>query len=382
MSRSRPFRLAILALVLVVSFLGGGVSSLLALCGPFTDVSGPFCPSILQIYYLAITGGTTATTYEPAGSVTREQMAAFLSRTYDRAASRTSRRAALDQWWTPSPRWAEGLGTTNVGAAPQLLACDGADVWVPALLSNDVTRVRASDGKVLDTWTGATGAFAAVVAMGRVFVTGTGSLYMIDPTQPGGSLASVANLGGVTQQIIFDGQKLWVPNAFGYVSIVTPGTWSFVNVLTGFTTPRGAMFDGANVWVADRGDNKLKKLDASGGILQVVDVGDGPLYPVFDGTNIWVPNVNSHTVTVVRASDGTVLATLSGNGLNNPITAAFDGQRILVTNLGPNISLFKAASLSPVASITAGIGNGSFGACSDGLNFWIGFSNSAILGRF
>ncbi|HKA35605.1 MAG TPA: S-layer homology domain-containing protein [Thermoanaerobaculia bacterium] len=62
-----------------------GVSSaLLGACGPFTDVAADvFCPFVLEIFYLGITTGTTATTYDPSSNVSRLQMAAFLSRTVD-----------------------------------------------------------------------------------------------------------------------------------------------------------------------------------------------------------------------------------------------------------------------------------------------------------
>lgn len=101
---------------------------------------------------------------------------------------------------------------------------------------------------------------------------------------------------------------------------------------------------------------------------KTVTVDNGPEFPVFDGTNIWVPNFLSNTVTVVRASRGAVLATLMGNGWNGPEIAAFDGERILVTN---SVSLWKAADLSPLGSVSTGASSIPIGACSDGLNFWV-----------
>jgi len=94
---------------------------------------------------------------------------------------------------------------------------------------------------------------------------------------------------------------------------------------------------------------------------------------VFDGSNIWVPNSNDNSVTVVRVRDGIVLATLTGNGLNGPVQAAFDGERILVTNFGGNsVSLWKATDLTPIGSVSnLNIGRTPWAACSDGLNFWI-----------
>jgi hypothetical protein len=78
-----------------------------------------------------------------------------------------------------------------------------------------------------------------------------------------------------------------------------------------------------------------------------------------------------------------VLATLTGNGLEQPITAAFDGERILVTNRFANrISLWKAADLTPLGFVSTGNGTQPTGAGSDGLNFWITLQGTNKLARF
>src|SRR5215831_18015038 len=107
--------------------LGGAGSTVFGLCGTFTDVSdAAFCPFVLEIFYLGITTGTTATTYDPAANVSRLQMAAFLSRTVDRTLQRGSRRTVLGQFWTPQN--ASVLPVTTLPAAPRLLRSDGADI--------------------------------------------------------------------------------------------------------------------------------------------------------------------------------------------------------------------------------------------------------------
>jgi hypothetical protein len=139
------------------------------------------------------------------------------------------------------------------------------------------------------------------------------------------------------------------------------------------------------MWVTDAGTTpgKLFKLDANGGIIQTVTVGNLPRFPVFDGTNIWVPDQGTNAVTVVRASTGSALATLTGNGLNGPTSVAFDGERILITNqVGDSVSLWKATDLTPIGSISMGVGTQPFGVCSDGLNFWITLFNTGKLARF
>ena len=376
-----------LAILCILTVVVGGASALLGLCGPFTDVAADaFCPFVLEVFYLGVTTGTTPATYDPASPVSRLQMAAFLSRSVDAVLKRSSRRAALNRFWTTQDTSVLGLTALN---APRFLQSDGQDLWVSSS-GGSVYRVRASDGKLLDTWTGATQAHGVVAAGGRVFVTGVldpGRLYMIDPTQPAGAVTTVAsNLGAFPNGIAFDGARIWTANLAvgGGVSIVTPGAvipWTVTTVAAGFQSVMGALFDGANIWVTDSGPGTLLKLDGAGTVLQTVTAGSQPSFPVFDGTNIWVPNWDSNSVTVVRASTGAVLQTLTGNGLSSPIFAAFDGQRILVTNfLGPSVSLWEAADLSPIGSFPTGLAPR--GACSDGVDFWVGLLGANRLARF
>jgi hypothetical protein len=77
-----------------------------------------------------------------------------------------------------------------------------------------------------------------------------------------------------------------------------------------------------------------------------------------------------------------VLATLTGNGLNTPVQATFDGQRILVTNLfGNSVSLWNATDLTPIGTISTGPNTPPWGACSDGINFWITLQGPSQLAR-
>jgi hypothetical protein len=362
---------------------------------PFTDVSSGsvfFC-SIAEAYFSGLSIGTTASTFSPSDPVLREQMAAFATRTMDQSVKRSSRRAALNQYWTT--QGANNLALTAVGPQPQLVQSDGADLWVADIGLGTVSRVRASDGKLLGTWTGPPFDFSTVgvlCAMGKVFVTSgssPGYLYQIDPTQPPGTLITLSNQLADPYGIGYDGQRIWVASGFGLVSIITLNPTVVTTVSTGFTSLIGVTYDGTSIWVTDDVSgsvDKLRKLNSSGAILLSVDVGSHPVYPGFDGVNIWVPNFYSNTVSVVRATGplaGTVLATLSGNGLNTPGTAAFDGERILVTNYyGGSVSLWKASDFTPIGSFDVGTNTQPIGACSDGLNFWITLSNTGQLARF
>jgi len=381
-----------------IAFAGAGFR-VLADCAsfglPFADLgsNNAFCAAIAEAYYTGITKGTSPTTFSPGDPVTRAQGAAFATRTLDAALARGSRRGALGQWWTTTPHYDLGLGLTTVGTGPTLLASDGADVWVANSDSDSVSRVRASDGKLLETWTGATGAFGVLVAMNRVFVTGAtspGKLYMIDPSQPAGAVTTVSgSLGDGPRGVAFDGARIWVANANdgpsgGSVSIITPGPslpWSVTTVTTGFGSPTGIIFDGFNVWVTDTGLSRLMKLDQAGNIVQSI-IMSVPQYPTFDGKNIWVPRTGSGVIAVVRASDGAVIRTLEDQVGSAPFAGAFDGTRVLVTHFNGGVSVWRASDLSLIGAFPITGVASPFGACSDGTNFWLAFNESSAIGRF
>src|SRR6476646_4734981 len=249
-------RVSAVVLLAAAALVGGGASVLLGVCGPFADVTdATFCPFVLEIFTLGITTGTSPTTYDPTSSVSRLQMAAFLSRTVDRVLLRGSKRAALDQFWTTG-----ALGYTTVGPTPVGIKSDGTDVWVADGTDGTVRRIRGSDLKVLDTWTGAANARGVLCAAGLVAVSGAvspggpGQLYLINPLLSPGAVTVVAsNLGNVARGLALDGRKIWTANT-GSVSIVTPGDtfpWTVTTVTTGFGSVAGPTFDGSNIWVTN-----------------------------------------------------------------------------------------------------------------------------------
>jgi hypothetical protein len=76
-------------------------------------------------------------------------------------------------------------------------------------------------------------------------------------------------------------------------------------------------------------------------------------------------------------------ATLTGNGLSGPLSAAFDGERILITLFdGNGVSLWRATDLTPLGNGSTGASTLPYGACSDGLNFWVTLFASGQLARF
>jgi DNA-binding beta-propeller fold protein YncE len=368
----------------------GGVSITL----PFNDVmSSPFFCQIAAAYFSGLTNGTgDGTTFSPTQTVTREQMAAFISRTMDQSLKRSSRKAVTKKWWTPQD--ANSLTLTSVGDLPERVEFDGTDLWVANYTSGTVMRVRPSDGKLLDTWTGAPGASGILCAMGKIFITGKiGRLYMIDPTQPAGAVTTLStSLGFGANGIAFDGSRIWTANTDGAsISIISLNPTSVTTLQGDFSNPVAILYDGSHIWVSDISAHRLVKLNSDGSIVQIMHNVFTPYDMEFDGTNIWVLGYNSNGIKVIRVKDaqGNPLPTaftvmiLEGNGIDHPIGMAFDGERILITNTtGDSVSLWKATDLTPLGSFSTGAGSHPYSACSDGLNFWITLLGSDSLARF
>ena len=377
----------------------GGVSITL----PFMDVqaSNIFFCSIAEAYFSGLTNGTSMNTYNPSDPVPREQMAAFITRTQDSALRRGNRRAAMQEWWTPTETGA--LRTVDLGGAaggPTDIVFDGDDLWTANVFGGSVSRVHASDGRLTQTWDVAGVTTCVIAAAGRIFVgAGTGAstpgkIFAINPeaTTVGPVSVFASDIGVNPQQITFDGANLWTANTGNFTS---GGSISRVQVATtidstfaaGFTAPSDVLWDGANLWVRD---GTLKRVDTSSGVvLESIAVGTGPHELLFDGTNLWVTNFNSNSVSVVRATGnlrGTVLATLTGNGLGFPSGMAFDGERVLVCDSGSSsgagaaVSLFKAADFTPLGSLS--VPNDPVAAYYDGVNFWVARVNHNDIVRF
>jgi hypothetical protein len=382
-----------LALVLSAALLVGAWSAL-ADCGPFVDVAF-FCSPILELYNLGVASGTSPSTFAPDQLATRAEASAFVARSFNQTLRRSTRRAALGQWWTTTPHWDIGLGTTFLPTATTGVVFDGADLW--SLDGNgSVYRVRAGDGRPLETWAGSSTALALSAAMGRVFVTGftgvtipyNGFLDVIDPSQPAGTPTRVAeNVGAVPVAIAFDGAKLWIADsgigAFqsGGIVIVSPTSappWDVGEVFVpcggaARCYPSDVIFDGQNVWSVV--GQLLQKLDSSGSVIQSVSLPSAGGHPAFDGTNIWLPQGNN-TVAIIRASTGTVVATLSGNGLDAPRRSVFDGERMLVLG-AHSLTLWRAADLAPLGSRSLGSLTPS-DVTSDGIQFWVTLSTGQL----
>jgi len=187
--------------------------------------------------------------------------------------------------WYPANQTTEFAVPTGPSDAMGLVF-DGANVWVVNVGTNQVTKLRASDG------------------------TNLGSF----------------RVGNDPDAVAFDGSAIWVTNRVdNTVTKLQASNGVRLGTFAVGQHPWGIAFDGANIWVANEGSG-VTKLRASEGFSNAG--------VAFDGANIWVANQDMGTITKLRASDGTNLGTFPlfffcGGGFGSTPTAiVFDGANI------------------------------------------------------
>ncbi len=222
--------------------------------------------------------------------------------------------------------------TFAVRTGPVAVAFDGANIWVANSVSNNVSKLRASDGAELGTFA----------------------------------------VGSVPRGVAFDGANIWVANAGGdNVRKLRASDGANLGTFAVGTNPRAIAFDGANIWVANTASNNVTKLRASDGAnLGTFAVGTAPRGLAFDGMWIWVANSGSNTLTILRASDGSTIINGVVTGAT-PTALAFDGAHMWLANSGGN-TVTKLNPSDPELPLgTFIVGNNPQGIAFDGVNIWV-----------
>jgi hypothetical protein len=115
-------------------------------------------------------------------------------------------------------RWYEANQTGmqySVGTSPRGIAFDGNNIWVANDYSNNVTKIRASDGANLGTFAATTNANPMGIAFdgANIWVANSGSNNVTKLRASDGANLGTFAVGSYPNEIAFDGVNIWVTNA-------------------------------------------------------------------------------------------------------------------------------------------------------------------------
>jgi hypothetical protein len=258
------------------------------------------------------------------------------------------------------------------------LAFDGANMWVVSgqQLSSSITKIRASDGANLGTFSAGTERPQAIAFDGANMWVSNGEDNSVPKirTSDGVRVGSVS-IAFSPRGIAFDGANMWFTHSANSVTklrVNDSATLGIFSVGSATSSPSGIAFDGANIWVANSADNTVTKLRASdGATLGTFSVGGRPRKIAFDGANVWILSDLSHTVTKLRASDGANLgAFVIPGALHYDI--AFDGAHIWVLANG-SVTKLRASDGATLGTFSVPEAGGAI--AFDGANIWVTSGN-------
>ncbi|HZS18529.1 MAG TPA: hypothetical protein VFA51_11420 [Candidatus Udaeobacter sp.] len=189
---------------------------------------------------------------------------------------------------------------------PYSLMFDGTNIWVSTLESH-VIKMRASDGVVLgdySTTTGSSPCLHLAFDGANVWVTNNYYNTVSKLRATDGELLGTFSVGHYPIGVTFDGSSIWVTSSGDdYITKLRASDGVFLGRARMGAAPSDVTFDGRHIWVANVDDGTATALgDYRGVIHRTFRVGDAPQNILFDGTNIWVANFYSATVTKISPS--------------------------------------------------------------------------------
>jgi hypothetical protein len=224
------------------------------------------------------------------------------------------------------------IGSYTVGGGPIAVCFDGTNIWTANYLNSTVTKLLASTGAIIGIYS---------VPSSPQYICFDGTNIWVNSTLA--SVTKIAATGAIVATyavtsaagVCFDGTYIWVVSSNGFVNKLSPSTGAIISTYAVGTTPNYVCFDGTNIWVTNGGSANVTKLLAStGAVIGTYSVGTAPTGICWDGTNIWVANNTNGTITKLSGSTGSFLGTyLIGT---TPQAICCDGSNIWVANLGAN----------------------------------------------
>ncbi len=301
-------------------------------------------------------------------------------------------RAALLRWYP-----ATQVQTFDTCADPQGVAFDGSHIWVACHGANALEEFNVSDGSSVRTITDSTRLLTPQYLLydgANIWVsnTSTSSGMLTKVRARDGTILNTYRVGSGPEGMVFDGSAVWVANyASGSVSKLNVATDIATNypALPNCRLPSALGFDGSHIWVNcynGRGNGAVQELDLNGNILHRVTVGAAPYNFAFDGTNIWVVNVLGHSVSKVAAVTNESCSAppcfvASYPVGKHPQGIAFDGRFIWVSNAN-DVTLTKlVASTGEIAGTIAAGSSPGFIAL-DSSNAWVTQGRANTVSKF
>jgi|GEM_PF-1250464 len=177
----------------------------------------------------------------------------------------------------------------------------------------------------------------------------------------------------ITFQFVSDASGNLPNGVFVDDIVLQKGMAQVPTIVTSFPTPgtssRGLAWDGANLWCSDATNDRIYKLNSSGGVItSFASPGSTPTGMTWDGANLWNADATNDRIYKLSAT-GTTLTSFASPG-GGPAGMAWDGANMWVSDYNVE-TIWKLTTSGSVISSFSAPGSYHYGLTYDGQNLWL-----------
>jgi YVTN family beta-propeller protein len=206
-----------------------------------------------------------------------------------------------------------------VGTRPVALTTAAGSLWVANLDDRTVTRVNATSRRVLRTISIPAAPSALAVTKSGVWVSdGAGDVARIDPSYDrlafSQRLASASSgfYGTLAPRPLLTAfGSLWIVDPDGYVSRVDPSSARRTRSVDTGDDPAAIAAGAGSIWVANRSDGTVTRIDPETLLATTIPVGHGPDAIAVNAAGAWVANGGDNTVVRVDPETNLVASAIA-----------------------------------------------------------------------
>lgn len=282
-------------------------------------------------------------------------------------------------------RWYDVNNAGNkipVGVYPDHLVFDGTHIWVANYGTNNVWKIRASDGLVIGSYSAGINPSALAFDGMYIWAPGKSNSNVLKLRASDGAIVATicCTPAGEHWGAAFDGEHVWVTNRdANSVTKIRAANNTIVGTYPTGQGPIGVAYAKGHIWVANSVSGTVSKLRASDGVsVGAYPTGAGAYGVAFDGAHIWVANSQAASVTKLLAHDGSLVENFAVEP--SPFFLAFDGYYIWITHYVEPGKISRIAA-SGSGSDVFNTGRYPYGIAFDGANIWVADSQDHVVSK-
>jgi len=273
-----------------------------------------------------------------------------------------------------TPGSADGTGPAAGFKSPHDICTDGANIYVADAGSSTIREIVIASGAV-STLAGTADVTGSINGSGASARFSFPSGITTD-----GTALYVADTGNNTIRriVIATGAVTTLAGTAGVT-----GSADGTGTNAGFNSPGGITTDGTNLFVSDTGNNAIRKIVIASGVVSTLAGNaaglSSPNGITTDGTNIYVADAGNNAIRKIAIATGAVATfAVTGGSFDFPTGITTDGTSLYLADSGNKAVRKVVIATGAVSTLSTGFSNPG-GITTDGTNLFVADANDNVI---